>query len=86
MLYPAPIVFIQNKSNMEYRVFETDYNGKQFRIEEDFPEVGVYLYVFQDGKCIIDDLQNDIETCKQIAFEDFQVPLNNWVQKNGIVE
>ena len=69
---------------MEYRVFETEHNGKQFRIEEDFPDVGVYLYVYNDGICIVDDLQNDIETCKQIAFEDFQVPFNNWVQKNGI--
>ena len=63
---------------MKYKKLEAEHNGMKFKIEEDLPEVGVYLFVYKDDKCIIDDLQNDIETCQQIAFEDFQVPKEKW--------
>jgi hypothetical protein len=63
---------------MEFIIIETDYNGMKFRIEEDYPEVGAYLYVYEGEMCIKDYLQNDVEACKQIALEDFGVPLNKW--------
>lgn len=68
---------------MEFRILETDYNGKKFRIEEDYPEVGTYLYVYEGEQCVKDYLQNDIEICKQIAFEYFGVPLDKWLEKEG---
>ncbi len=68
---------------MEFKVLETNYDGKKFRIEEDYPEVGLYLYVYDGEKCVKDYLQNDIEKCKQIAFEDFGVPLDKWVLKGN---
>ncbi|WP_421977250.1 hypothetical protein [Roseivirga seohaensis] len=55
------------------------FNGLDFVIEEDYPEVGVYLYVYQNGKCIRDYLQNSIEACKEIALENFDVPIEKWV-------
>jgi len=66
---------------MEFKILETSYNEKKFRIEEDYPEVGSYLYIFEDEKCIKDYLQNDIEVCKKLAFEDYGVPLDRWVLK-----
>lgn len=46
----------------------------------DYPDVGVYLYVYSDGKCIRDDLQDDIETCKRVACDDYDVPLDGWCE------
>lgn len=54
------------------------YGGTKFEIVQDEPEVGVYLYVYDDGRCIRDELQNDVETCKEIAFEDYGVPKEIW--------
>jgi hypothetical protein len=64
---------------MKFRILEANHNGRKFKIEEDYPEVGVYLYVFEKEKCIKDYLQNDIETCMQAALEDYQVPINKWI-------
>lgn len=54
------------------------HNGSRFQIVSDKPEVGVYLYVYDNGRCVHDELQNDVETCKDIAFEDFEVPKDAW--------
>lgn len=63
---------------MEYKVLKAEYNGLNFKIEEDLPEVGVYLYVYRNNKCFKDYLQNSIDTCKEIALEEFGVPLEKW--------
>lgn len=63
---------------MKFKILETEFDGKKFKIEEDYSEVGSYLYVYEGEKCIKDYLQNDIETCKQVAFEDYKVPLDKW--------
>lgn len=63
---------------MKFKILEASYKGKKFRIEEDYPEVGVYLYVYEGENCVENHLQNDIETCKQIALEKYEVPLKNW--------
>lgn len=55
------------------------HNTMRFEIVCDQPEVGVYLYVYdRQGKCIRDELQNDIATCKEVAFEKFGVPMTEW--------
>jgi len=63
------------------------HNNLHFEIVADDPEVGAYLYVYKGGKCIRDDLQNDVKTCKEVAFEDYGVPLIEWAdaqdQTNG---
>jgi len=61
-------------------ILTSEHNGKRYRIEEDFPEVGAYLYVFEGGKCTRDYLQNSILDCKEIALEYFGVPVNNWIE------
>ncbi len=64
--------------SMLYRTYRAKHNSLSFKIEEDNPEVGVYLYVFSDDKCVKDYLQNDIKTCKEIALEEYGVPFCSW--------
>jgi hypothetical protein len=59
-------------------MLEAEHNEFRFTIEEDLPDIGVYLYVFSKGKCIKDSLQNDIDACKEFALEEYGVPLNTW--------
>ncbi len=59
-------------------MMKAQHNDLQFVIEEDHPDVGVYLYVYQNGKCVRDFLQNDKATCIAIAFEDYGVPKELW--------
>jgi len=66
---------------MEFRILETSYGGRIFKIEEDYPEIGSYLYIYENEKCVKDYLQNDIGTCKQIALKYYGVPLNKWTSK-----
>lgn len=55
---------------MEFKIFESLIKeGIVFRIKEDYPEIGAYLYVIKNGKCIQDYLQDSIEICKLFAFE-----------------
>lgn len=68
---------------MEFKIYEAEYNNLVFKIEEDHPEVGVYLYVYENSICIKDFLQNDIDTCKDLAYKEYQVPLNKWIMKEN---
>ncbi len=70
-------------NSMAFKVFEADYKGIKCIIEEDLPDVGVYLYFYKNGKCFRDDLQNSISICIKIANEDFQIPYDCWVQKES---
>lgn len=63
---------------MSNKILEAHHGELRFTIEEDLPEVGAYLYVFRGDKCIRDSLQNDIDTCKEVALEDFEVSLDKW--------
>ena len=48
-----------------------------FEIKED-PLVGFYLYVFENGKCTNDHLQDTFEMAIESAWEDYNVPKNAW--------
>ena len=63
-----------------YKIYETEHEGIKLRIEESFPEVGAYLYVFKGKKCIKDFLQNNISVCKKFALEKYGVPINQWLE------
>ena len=64
---------------MVYNKMISEYAGKEYVIEEDLPEIGVYLYIYDNGRCIYDYLQNSIEICKKIAYEKYGVPLDSWI-------
>jgi hypothetical protein len=69
---------------MEFRKFKTEFNGMLFEIEEDLPEVGAYLYVYENGLCTRDDLQNTINDCMEIALEMYGIPLEVWEEVDSI--
>ena len=62
------------------------FDGRRFVIEEDLPEVGVYLYVFEGDKCVEDVLQNDIATCIMVALEDYGVPKELWIKRDSATD
>ena len=63
---------------MELKKLISIYGNRRFIIEEDLPEVGAYLYIYDDNKCIYDCLQDNIEICKEVAFESYHVPFDSW--------
>ncbi|MFC6267829.1 hypothetical protein [Frigoriflavimonas asaccharolytica] len=72
-------------TEIKYKILECKFGDKRFKIEEDLPDVGWYLYVYdQKGKCIADHLQNDLETVINFAFEEYKVPMTNWVDSKDI--
>jgi hypothetical protein len=52
--------------------------GKRFLIEDGGGGVGYYLYVFDNGRCTHDYLQDTVDLAKLCAAEEFGVPLQNW--------
>ncbi len=53
-------------------------------IEEDLPDIGAYLYVYDaQGNSIADYLQDDVESCKMQACEMFGVSPNSWKTKDS---
>lgn len=63
---------------MKFRILTVKHDEFSFRIEEDLPQVGAYLYVYKNNICIKDYLQNDVEACKEIAREEYGVPIEKW--------
>ncbi|MBK8574587.1 MAG: hypothetical protein IPN90_02530 [Elusimicrobia bacterium] len=51
---------------------------RKFVIQQDRPEVGFYLFVYENNKCVQDHLQDDLETVKRFALEEFSVPYESW--------
>jgi hypothetical protein len=66
---------------MKYKIFEARYNNLLFKIEEDLPEVGAYLYVFESDKCIADYLQNTVNDCMNLALDKYNIPKGAWIEK-----
>lgn len=52
-------------------------NSRVYEIKYD-PLVGFYFYVFEDGKCIYDTLQDTLEIAIECALEEFNVPKEAW--------
>jgi hypothetical protein len=65
-------------------VFETDFDHKRFLITDN-TQVGCYLYIYESGKCTYDDLQDGIRNCKEVALEDFGVPLDSWKEVDYLI-
>ena len=63
---------------MEYRKFKAKHEEFTFLLEEDFPEVGVYMYISRAGRGFRDELQDSIDICKRRAYREYGVPLDAW--------
>ena len=58
-----------------------EYNRLRFEIVKDNSDVGYYLHVYDEDRCIADYLQNDEDTCKQVALEEYGVEPSSWRDK-----
>ena len=67
---------------MNRRRYKAEFNNRTFVIEEDLPEVGWYLYVYEGTKCTHDYLQDTKAIAMSQAEEDFGVPLAGWIEIN----
>lgn len=56
----------------------TIFKNRIYIIEEDLEDIGAYLYIFEKNKCVSDFLQDNLEACKEYAFEEFNIPINSW--------
>ena len=63
-----------------YKKYKAIINNQEFIIEQDNHEIGWYLYVYSNGKIIKDHLQDDIETIKAQAKNEYSVPEEAWVE------
>ena len=68
----------------KYKLYESIQSGRVFIMDEDAPAVGVHLYVYENGSCIYDYLQDDFKMCKEFALEKFNVPLDSWNLKGEL--
>jgi len=55
------------------------HNNLTFEIVEDLPEVGFYLYVYDNNNCLEDHLQDTEQISKEFALEEYGVPLDSWI-------
>ncbi len=63
---------------MEYIELKAKQGKYEFLIKQDLPDIGWYLYVFENEVSLFDTLQDDLDTLKDIAFEDFNCPRDIW--------
>jgi hypothetical protein len=57
------------------------HEAKTFVIKRD-TAAGFYLFVFQDGVCVQDYLQDTLEQAIEMAHDDFGVPKDAWVEEH----
>jgi len=63
---------------VEFKKYQLESKEKRYIIEEDLPDVGWHLYVFDSsGKCIADYLQNNFEIVVEFAEAEFKIPKEN---------
>jgi hypothetical protein len=51
---------------------------RRFEIASDGSPVGFYLFVYEGALCTHDYVQDTIESAKELALEQFGVPLEGW--------
>jgi len=67
-----------NEQN-KYKVLECKLDENHFKIMEDLPSIGWYLYVYdKTDKCIADHLQEDLKAVVNFAYQVYQIPKNIW--------
>lgn len=57
------------------------FGNKTYVIKPSLPEIGVYLWIYEDSRDIADYLQNSVQDCIDFAFEEFGVPTELWQEK-----
>jgi hypothetical protein len=67
---------------MKNKIYEVHQGDTIYRIEEDYPEVGSYLYIIINDQCIKDYLQDNTEICKHIALIEYGISKDSWCLLN----
>ena len=65
-------------SDKKYSKYEAIIGSSRFIIEEDKAEVGWYLYIYENGICTKDYLQDSLALAKEFAKENFLVSKELW--------
>lgn len=53
------------------------HNDLTFIVEQDLPEVGWYIYIYdENNNCIADYLQDSLEQINAFLHDEYEVPLN----------
>lgn len=73
----------ETKKRHMLRKLKAQFGDRLFVIEEDLPDIGWYLYVYENGKCIADHLQDDLDTVMAQAKDDYGVPINRWEEQRS---
>ncbi len=66
-----------------FREWRAKWGKRSFVIEEDLPDIGFYLYVFENDDCLFDYLQDTFEIVVDQAWRQFRVPKDSWVKVEG---
>ena len=62
-----------------FKKFETHIGNQRFVLEEDLPEVGWYIYIFdKNGNCVGDHLQDDYAMATTFALEEYKIEEDKW--------
>lgn len=62
-----------------FRSLVAEYKGFTYKIEEDLPDVGWYLYQYDaSGRCTHDSLQDNLAMVMVYAEEEFGIPQSAW--------
>lgn len=65
-----------------YSVLNYFQDGFRYRIEEDNPDVGWYIYVYdKEGNCIADHLQDSKQMAVSFCKEKYNIPEDNWEEE-----
>ena len=64
-------------------MFVAYWNSTRFELEHD-PSAGWYLYVYKNGKCVKDYLQDSELQAKQQAAEDYDVAFSLWHEDQNL--
>jgi hypothetical protein len=63
---------------LEMKKYKAVLSVREFIIEQDLPDVGYYLYVYENGKCIKDYLQNNLPKIMKQAEELYGIKSEMW--------
>lgn len=69
-----------------YKKYIAIVDDSRYFAEEDRPEVGWYLHVYEDGESVADIRQENFETLVDHAASEYGVPKDSWqeVEKDPI--
>ena len=63
----------------KYKLYTTTKGENHFVIEEDLPDVGWYLRIYDNqNNCVADYLQDTFKDVMDFASEEFEIDNSNW--------